>query len=66
MARSEGADAVQRTAWYDKPHPTFSDALALVRKELWTQEQATCVHVLSKDSDRGGRIGRNTMLGLGL
>lgn len=38
---SEGADAVQRTAWYDKAHPTFSDALALVRKELWTQEQAT-------------------------
>jgi hypothetical protein len=30
-----GAGAVRRTAWYDKPHPTFSDALALVRKELW-------------------------------
>jgi hypothetical protein len=26
-------------AWYDKPHRTFfSDALALVRKELWAQE----------------------------
>ena len=24
-----------RAAWYDKEHPTFSDALALVRKELW-------------------------------
>jgi DDE superfamily endonuclease len=32
---------VRRTAWYDKPRPTFSDALALVRKELWAQEQET-------------------------
>jgi hypothetical protein len=27
--------AVRRTAWYRKTCPTFSDALALVRKELW-------------------------------
>src|ERR671914_1418903 len=27
--------AVRRAAWYLKTHPTFSDALALVRKELW-------------------------------
>jgi hypothetical protein len=26
---------VRRAAWYRKPCPTFSDALALVRKELW-------------------------------
>ena len=26
-------------AWYHKAHPTFSDALALVRREPWTQEQ---------------------------
>ena len=31
-------DAVRRAAWYEKSHPTFSDALALVRKELWAQE----------------------------
>ena len=30
---------VRRAAWYDKPYPTFSDALALVRKELWAQEE---------------------------
>jgi hypothetical protein len=30
---------VRRAAWYEKSHPTFSDALALVRKELWAQEQ---------------------------
>ncbi len=34
-------EAVRRAAWYEKEHPTFSDALAVVRKELWTQEQAT-------------------------
>ena len=33
--------AVRRAAWHEKEHPTFSDALALVRKELWAQEQAT-------------------------
>jgi hypothetical protein len=26
-------------AWYDKRDPTFSDALAVVRKELWAAEQ---------------------------
>jgi hypothetical protein len=31
-------DAFRQVAWYDKNHPTFSDALALVRKELWVQE----------------------------
>lgn len=25
-------------AWYDKRLPTFSDALALVRKDLWAEE----------------------------
>jgi len=29
------ADLVCQAAWYRKPLPTFSDALALVRRELW-------------------------------
>jgi hypothetical protein len=29
---------VRRAAWYEKERPTFSDALALVRKELWKRE----------------------------
>jgi DDE superfamily endonuclease len=29
----------RQAAWYRKRHPTFSDALALVRKKLWAQEQ---------------------------
>jgi hypothetical protein len=40
MAKS--ANTVRRAAWYEKQRPTFSDALALVRKELWARE-ATCL-----------------------
>ena len=40
MAKGEGS--VRRTAWYDKTSPTFSDALALVRKKLWAQEATFC------------------------
>jgi hypothetical protein len=28
-----------RAGWFHKAHPTFADALALVRKELWDKEQ---------------------------
>jgi hypothetical protein len=36
------AGAFRRQAgWYHKAHPTFSDALALVRKELWAKEEQT-------------------------
>lgn len=30
--------AARRAAWYEKERPTFSDALAVVRKELWARE----------------------------
>jgi hypothetical protein len=40
--REQITNAMRRTAWYDKRHPTFSDALALVRKELWAQEMSFC------------------------
>ncbi len=30
-------EALQQAAWYAKVTPTFSDALALVRRRLWTQ-----------------------------
>jgi hypothetical protein len=32
---SQGKIPVRQAAWYCKPLPTFSDALALVRQELW-------------------------------
>ena len=31
----------RQAAWYRKRHPTFADALAVVRKELWAQQRAT-------------------------
>ena len=40
--RGQITNAVRRVAWYDKRHPTFFDALALVRKELWAQEMGFC------------------------
>jgi DDE superfamily endonuclease len=36
---AQAAGVFRRAAWYHKAHPTFADALALVRKELWAQEQ---------------------------
>jgi hypothetical protein len=36
------ASAFRQAAWYHKTHPTFADALALVRKELWAQEETFC------------------------
>ncbi len=32
------SNSVRRLAWYDKQRPTFSDALALARRELWEHE----------------------------
>ena len=28
--------AIRQAAWYRKLHPTFADALAVVRRELWS------------------------------
>ena len=33
------AATFRQVAWYHKTHPTFADVLALVRKELWRQEE---------------------------
>lgn len=39
---------IRRLAWYVKPLPTFADALALVRRQLWTE---ATFHTLPTDSD---------------
>jgi DDE superfamily endonuclease len=40
-----GKVPVQRTAWYDKSHATFADALAAVRQHLWgALSYSTSVH----------------------
>ena len=33
----KGVNHVHSTAWYSKTYPTFSDAIALVRRHLWDQ-----------------------------
>ena len=38
LQQQQGIEA-QRSAWYQKMKPTFSDALALVRKQLWGKQQ---------------------------
>jgi hypothetical protein len=35
-AMTDVVPPIPHTAWYDKPQPTFADALALVRRRLWT------------------------------
>ena len=40
--RTRALGALREVAWYHKRHPTFTDALALVRKELWAQEETFC------------------------
>ena len=40
----------QRTAaWYDKPSPTFVDAIALVRRHLWLASEGFSLSVVSTD-----------------
>jgi hypothetical protein len=39
---------IRRSAWYCKPLPTFADALALVRRQLWTE---VTFHTLPAESD---------------
>src|SRR5215210_5836155 len=45
---TKGADSARQTAWYRKPHPTFSDALAQVRRQLWAQARATFCRSLTE------------------
>jgi hypothetical protein len=37
---TQAVSVVRQVAWYHKAHPTFAEALAMVRKELWAQEQS--------------------------
>jgi len=35
QSQAKGAIPVRRAAWYAKPTPTFSDTIALVRRQIW-------------------------------
>jgi hypothetical protein len=50
MANKKSANAVRGAAWYEKQRPTFSDALALVRKELWAREATFCGSPVETDT----------------
>jgi DDE superfamily endonuclease len=53
---AQGSGIVRQTAWYRKKYPTFSDALALVRKELWAQEEAFCGSAQQTDTVKVPRV----------
>lgn len=47
--RMQVDSAVRRAAWYPKATPTFSDALALVRRELWYGQTHFCTSQCNAD-----------------
>jgi hypothetical protein len=47
---NKSANPVGGTAWYEKQRPTFSDALALVRKQLWAREATFCSSLAETDT----------------
>jgi hypothetical protein len=52
----QAAGVLRQAAWYHKRHPTFADALALVRKELWAQEQTFCGSPAETDTIKVPRV----------
>jgi hypothetical protein len=52
----QAAGAFRQAAWYRKTHPTFADALALVRKELWAQEETFCGSPADTDTVKVARV----------
>src|SRR5215210_5761311 len=52
----KSANVVRGAAWYEKQRPTFSDALALVRKELWAREANFCGSYAETDTVKVPRV----------
>jgi DDE superfamily endonuclease len=46
----KSVNPVRGAAWYEKQRPTFTDALALVRKELWAREATFCRSLAETDA----------------
>ena len=40
----------RRAAWYDKPSPTFVDAIALVRRHLWLASEGFSLSAVNSDT----------------
>jgi hypothetical protein len=47
---NKSANPVRGAAWYEKQRPTFSDALALVSKQLWAREATFCRSLAETDT----------------
>ena len=47
---------IRQTAWYHKAQPTFSDALALVRRQIWQQECFSMAHTHADNPKLAARI----------
>jgi hypothetical protein len=47
---------IRQTAWYHKTQPTFSDALALVRRQIWQQECFSMAHPYSDNPKLAARV----------
>jgi hypothetical protein len=53
---AQGAQELRQAAWYRKAHPTFSDALALMRRELLWVEGTFCGSVREADMVKVPRV----------
>jgi hypothetical protein len=47
---------VRQAAWYPKHDPTFADALALVRRELWNHQAIFCMSRREGDMEKVPRV----------
>lgn len=43
---------VRQAAWYPKRDPTFADALALVRRALWSHQATSCMSLREADMEK--------------
>lgn len=48
QSQKDGKFPVRQSAWYAKPTPTFSDAIALVRRHIW-EHWGFCMSVFAPD-----------------
>lgn len=51
QSQSSGRLPIRQAAWYVKPIPTFSDALAVVRSQIW-QSWSFCMSPLEPDTQK--------------
>jgi hypothetical protein len=60
----ETRQAVTTAAWYHKPHPTFADTLAAVRRQVWQEQGFFTSHPTAEEQKRHCQLepGRTLLL----